>query len=111
MKRNQLIIAGASIAGLLLFLYLNRKKKTGRQAVFLPDDALPVTPPAGLDLDKRLSKGSRGAEVRYLQQLMIQEKFMSIGQDDGIFGPITEGTLIAARSVPAITLRAYIAGM
>lgn len=113
MKRQQQVIALASAAGLLLFLGARFLKRRKQSPVVITQETPTTenTTPTGLDLDKRLEKGVRGPEVRYLQQLLIRENLLSIGQDDGIFGPITEQALVAGRDVIATTLRAFIAGI
>lgn len=109
MNRRQWIIAGASIVGLLLFLYARSKaqSRVGAEAATEPS----TQQPEGLDMDKRLQRGDRGPEVKRLQQLLMKEIYLTAGQDDGIFGPITETALLEARGVPATTLRAFIAGI
>ena len=49
----------------------------------------------GLELlgKRELTVGSRGGDVRYIQQFLKAQGFL-FGRDDGVFGPITEAALI-----------------
>lgn len=116
-KEDKILIgAGVLSIGLLGFMYW-RKKKAEREATPLPKEieetppqqteipqaaTPPVTIPKKIIFNKSkvLKRGSKGAEVRELQQ--------KLGiQADGDFGPKTESALIKSKGVKSITLNQF----
>ena len=62
----------------------------------------------GLNTSKILKRGDRGAEVKYLQQLLQEEIYLLRGEDDGIFGPKTENALLEARGTRSISIDQFL---
>ena len=51
--------------------------------------------PAVSAITSKLRQGSAGTQVRRLQQMLIEAGFLSSGQDDGFFGPITRAAVLS----------------
>jgi hypothetical protein len=61
-----------------------------------------------IDLDKTLKKGSRGLEVKRLQEQLTADGLGDIvGNTDGIFGKKTEAALLERFDVSQISLNQY----
>jgi len=85
----------AVIIGLIIYFNIRRVRNgsIGRVVPFLPGERNP-SEPGQLNCDKDLKIGSRGEEVRLIQQWINRgaEGGKKI-TEDGIFGPVTESAL------------------
>lgn len=92
------ILVLAVFIGLIIFIYL--KDKNFKAPTFLPRmdpirGGLDLNGDPKIDCQKELRRGSRGEEVRLLQEWInrnIREAKNRI-EEDGFFGPITESNL------------------
>jgi hypothetical protein len=100
------VLIGVGVVGLAGLAYLFWKKKQDEKQVeeipnYVPEEIPNLTPiGAGLDRNKLLSKGTKGAEVRELQSLLNVKA-------DGDFGSITLAALQKAKGVSQISLNQF----
>jgi hypothetical protein len=100
------VLIGAGVVGLLGLAYLYWKKKQNENQVeeipnYLPEETPNPTPiSTGLNRNKLLSKGIKGAEVRELQSLLNVKV-------DGDFGKITLNALQKAKGVSQTSLNQF----
>ena len=81
---------------------------------YLSKNKRPQIEESTLDLDLKLAKGSKGAEVMELQRLLLEEHNSFLGETgenhdgvDGDFGSLTEQALKNFKGVTSISLNQF----
>lgn len=101
MKTKDLLVPlgiGAAVGALFLLSGSGSSKQPVVYDEVIPDETTP--PPATVDPNKVVAKGSKGLEVQQLQKLM------SITAD-GIFGSQTEARLLKLKGVKKVSINQY----
>jgi hypothetical protein len=95
-KKKALIVSGLLIAVGGYYIYKNMSKKSGSAEEIIAEDTLTF------DMNKVLSKGSTGDEVKSLQKGLKGGLVI-----DGIFGTLTEKRLKAITGKTSISIKQY----
>lgn len=94
-------IFGIGVLATTYFILAKSKKEDEIDTAHYSDPTIPVQEPKTLNQDLKLTLGTKGDEVRKLQQLMGISA-------DGTFGPLTQDKLYKLKGVKEISLKTFI---